>query len=119
MKLFLDDMRVPYDVFKMNLDFSYHKNEDWVIVKSYSDFTEFISNNDLPKIISFDHDLSFDHYLSENQKNINYNTMSVKTGYHALEWLIVYCKLNKKPLPEIKLHTQNIEGMKNMKKLLF
>jgi hypothetical protein len=40
MKLFLDDIRVPYDVFKMNLDFSYHKNEDWVIVKSYSEFTK-------------------------------------------------------------------------------
>jgi hypothetical protein len=119
MKLFLDDRRKPYDVFRLNMDLDYYENNEWKIVKSYSEFVNFINKYGLPDIVSFDHDLSYEHYLPENQKNINYNNLKQKTGYHTLEWMLKYCKKKNKSLPIIKFHTQNIEGEKNMKKLLF
>jgi hypothetical protein len=67
MKLFLDDNRKPYDVFKLTINPVY-ENNNWDIVKTYEDFTSYIEKNGIPEMISFDHDLSFDHYYDENQK---------------------------------------------------
>ncbi len=61
MKLFLDDERKPNDVLKYyNNDI--YCDDDWILVKNYTDFVDYISNNKMPKIISFDHDLSQEHY---------------------------------------------------------
>jgi len=118
MKLFLDDIRQPYDVFRLNMDLDYYKNSEWNIVKSYSEFVDFISKNDIPNMVSFDHDLSYEHYLPKNQENIDYDDIEEKTGYDALKWMVEYCKKENKSIPTIKFHTQNTEGEKNMKKLL-
>lgn len=117
MKLFLDDRLNPKDVFLRILDFDYHNNDEWVVVKTYNEFVSFIKHNELPKLISFDHDLVFEHYLIENQLSIDYDNMEVKTGYHAAKWLIDYCEENRLKLPSVKFHTMNIEGRKNMEKL--
>lgn len=115
MKILLDDIRVPYDVFLNTLDFDYYKNDEWLIIRNYEDFASHIMENGIPEMISFDHDLTFDHYLSENQNNINYDNMKVKTGYHAAKWLIEYCKLNNVKLPSVvKVHSQNPEGKENI-----
>ena len=73
MKLFLDDNRKPYDVFRNTIDPIYENNNEWVIVKNYEEFVDTILESGLPEIISFDHDLSQNHYLPENQNNINYD----------------------------------------------
>ena len=62
MKLFLDDVRVPYDVFRMNINPLYENDSDWVIVRSYYEFVNYIEKFGLPMYISFDHDLSYDAY---------------------------------------------------------
>lgn len=117
MKLFLDDRRVPYDVFLNTIDIDYSNNDEWYIVKSYDEFVDYISNNELPSLISFDHDLIFEHYFSENQTDINYESMVTKTGYHAAKWLLEYCKNGGLQIPSVKFHTMNTEGKKNMEEL--
>ena len=117
MKLFLDDRRIPNDVFLYTMDIDYSINKEWYIVKSYDEFVDYINNNTLPSLISFDHDLIFEHYFSENQTDINYESMEIKTGYHAAKWLIEYCKENGFTVPSVKFHTMNMEGKKNMEKL--
>jgi uncharacterized protein YukJ len=116
-KLFLDDFRSPTDVFKSTIDFDYENNNDWLVVKSHDEFINFILNNDLPELISFDHDLDFNHYLQEHQMEIDYNVIQ-KTGYHALKWLIAFCEQIKLDLPKCKVHSQNVTGKKNMLDLI-
>ena len=118
MKLFLDDNRTPYDVFRNTIDPDYEYDNQWVIAKNYEEFVEIILESGLPKIISFDHDLSQNHYLPENQNNINYDNLKDKTGYDAALWLIGYCQLNNLKLPKVKVHSANIEGKKNIESVL-
>ena len=40
MKLFLDDNRQPYDVFKNTIDPIYENNNEWTIVKNYEEFVK-------------------------------------------------------------------------------
>ena len=68
MKIFLDDVRNPYCVFKLTVNPLYENNEDWIIVRDYYQFISAINKFGLPTHISFDHDLSYDAYLPENQK---------------------------------------------------
>ena len=39
-KLFLDDIREPYCVFKLTVNPLFENNEDWVIVKDYDQFID-------------------------------------------------------------------------------
>jgi hypothetical protein len=119
MKILLDDIRSPYDVFMNTVDFEYYENKDWVVIRTYEDFVNYITEHGTPEMVSFDHDLTYEHYLSENQKDINYETMKVKTGYHAAMWLIEYCKNKNIELPKVKVHSQNPEGKKNILGLFF
>lgn len=117
-KLFLDDTRKPYDVFKTTINPIYETN-DWIVVKSYDEFIEHIEKNGLPELISFDHDLSFDHYYEKNQKgDLEYDSFEEKTGYHCGQWLIEYCTKNNFNLPKYFVHSANPVGSDNIKKLL-
>lgn len=118
MKIFLDDNRTPYDVFRNTIDPDYEHNNEWTIVKNYEEFIDTILESGLPEIISFDHDLSQNHYLSENQFNIDYNNLKDRTGYDAALWLIGYCRMNNINLPIVKVHSANPEGKKNIEKVL-
>ena len=69
-KLYLDDIRMPHVSAKK---FPYlaelYNDPDWIIVRSYDDFTLLIRNRwdklkEAPSIISFDHDLGFEGPLS-------------------------------------------------------
>jgi len=117
MKLFLDDERKPNDVLKYyNNDIYWH--EDWILVKNYTEFIDYISNNKMPKIISFDHDLSEEHYKYASAENIPYSEFKIKTGYHCLLWLLLFCNSRKIKLPEILIHTLNITGFNNLRNLV-
>ena len=43
MKVFLDDIRVPYDVFKLTVNPLFENNEEWVIVRDYYQFINVIN----------------------------------------------------------------------------
>tara|TARA_R110000822_G_scaffold142821_2_gene280951 strand:+ start:924 stop:1319 length:396 start_codon:yes stop_codon:yes gene_type:complete len=118
-KLFLDDVRVPYDVFNMIINPIYENNEDWDIVKDYNSFISYIKENGIPKFISYDHDLSFDHYLGENQEgDIDYDNMEEKTGYDCAKWLVQYCLESNLTIPDYYVHSANPVGKKNIEMYL-
>lgn len=114
-KLFLDDMRMPADAF------AYTKNPvyldpDWIIVRNYDQFIDAIIKRGFPYIISFDHDLSDEHYGM--QDHIEYDQMTEKTGYHCAKWYINYC-LDHGHLMcgKIYIHSMNYEGSKNIESI--
>ena len=118
-KLFLDDLRLPYDVFRDTIDPNYKENNTWSIVRTYDEFVKTIDSNGIPEFVSFDHDLSQEHYLPQNQDgDIRYFKLANKTGYHAAQWLINFCKENGLKFPEYKVHSQNPKGKENIIKLI-
>lgn len=119
-KLFLDDVRLPSEIWKNSLDPIYEKDFTWIIVRTYDVFVAFIEKTGIANIgfVSFDHDLDWHHYKIDNQQNIDYDSLKVKTGYHAAKWLIKYCQQQGCTLPEYKVHSMNPEGKRNIENLL-
>jgi len=125
MKLFLDDIRNPDTLFygqagkEWILNPLYENNSEWNVVRSFDEFVDFIEQNGLPDLISFDHDLDWEAYLPQNQEeSINYSQMQVKTSYHAVEWLIDFCDKRNLKFPDYKIHSMNISGKKNMEEII-
>lgn len=113
--LFLDDIRMPSDVYSYTFRYMYLDLE-WTIVRNFNEFIQTITKNGIPEYLSFDHDLANIHY--NNQLPINYDEYEEKTGYHCAKWLIDYCIDNKLDLPKnIFIHTMNVEGGKNIASL--
>ena len=110
-RLFLDDLRNPIEVpnycCKLNLKPSiYH--EYWYVVRSYTDFTDWISQNGLPDLISFDHDLGDVNSMDGSPE---------KTGYDCAKWLVNYCLDFDKSLPVCVVHSANPVGADNIRSL--
>jgi hypothetical protein len=124
-KVFIDDIRYPENLFyggagkEWTLDPLFENNTEWAIVRSYDEFVEFIEQNGPIDLVSFDHDLHYEAYLPENQEGeIDYDAMEVKTGYHAAEWLIQYCKENNVEFPEYRVHSMNPQGRRNIEQVI-
>lgn len=112
MKLFLDDVRTVRHVYDFTLNEIY-LDTDWVTVRTYDDFCEYIKNNPIPEVVSFDHDLSEEHY--EHLENpIPYNEYMEKTGYDCAKFLINYCLENNKEIPTNLIHSKNPAGKANI-----
>lgn len=111
--IFLDDFRSPICL---------NDTKAWITVKNYKEFVAIIEKQGLPAFISFDHDLSFEHYplseLNPSATVIPYDTYKEKTGYHCAQWLIDYCQTKKLPLPDYQVHSLNPVGKKNIISLL-
>jgi hypothetical protein len=125
--LFLDDVRnlnMLTHVTNLEMRKFYGESDNWYIVRSYDEFISYLttyysSTKTLPEIISFDHDLSDEHYThafatSETLLEA-YDTYKEKTGYHCAEYLISFC-LDNNVLPPEKLfiHSQNFSGSRNI-----
>ena len=117
-KLFLDDYRIPEEVYKYK-HLNIYLNDGWFIVRNYDDFKNHIINNGIPNIISFDHDLGDEHYEGQTQHSIiNYDKYTEKTGYDCAKWLIDYIIDNSlEPPHEIYIHSMNPAGSNNIKQL--
>jgi hypothetical protein len=111
-KLFLDDFREPRDAFFYK-GFPIYNEDDWTVVRNYSEFVKVIEELGIPEAVSFDHDLADVHY---EKSSFNYDDENLeKTGYHCAKWLIYYCIDNKKELPAIILvHSMNTAGSQNI-----
>lgn len=117
-KLFLDDIREPIDAYEYTQR-SIYKELGWIVVRSYDEFIDYILNNGLPKLISFDHDLADEHYnYLAMWRKVDYNDYKEKTGYECVKWLCDYCIDTNKKLPECIFHTQNTIGYVNMSKYI-
>ena len=109
--LWLDDVRDPM-------------SNDWLVfspitgaydvvwVKSYKEFTDWITENGLPTAICFDHDLADFYYdPSKAQENVIWHE---KTGMDCALWLVNYCMDNDKLLPKWNIQSGNTVGRKNI-----
>jgi hypothetical protein len=112
--LFLDDERKPSQVTWVRLP----TDVTWKVVRSYDEFVRWFELNDLrglplPEVITFDHDLSFEHY-TDIGNDIDYSKKE-KTGYHAAQWFTDY--LDQKgitELPDFYAHSMNPVGRNNI-----
>lgn len=115
-KLFLDDFRIPQDCFYYINNAIYNEN-DWIIVRSYDEFCDYITKNGLENIsiISFDHDLADVHYEREQNDEIDYSSYKEKTGYECAKWLCEYIMNNDiDAFPEYLVHSMNSVGRNNI-----
>lgn len=124
-KLFLDDIRDPrvcVSYMKGNAGFAKYFDTDWVIVRNYEEFVQVIEEKGLPYLISFDHDLSWDHYNIDFDVWDDYSSEQLgveKTGADCAEWLKNYCIENNLKLPEFYVHSMNPVGRENIKRILY
>ena len=126
-KLLLDDdvKRTPEAIFGYTHNPLY-KFPNWDVVRSYKEFTEYIVTHEMPKLISFDHDLADVHYetfLTPNGEAAQQAAWTEyheregereMTGYDCLKWLANYCHDNAIIFPHILVHTMNTVGYNNM-----
>jgi hypothetical protein len=117
--LFLDDVRRPSVVFPLTFD------AQWKIARNYAQFVQIITENGLPEIVSFDHDLADEHYPfnepkggTTNPRTIPYESYKEKTGMDAAKWLVHYCDDRQLALPDFNVHSMNPIGRENIKMLL-
>lgn len=108
MKLFLDDLRQPIEVFEMT-KLPIYKEKDWTIVRTYQEFVAIIEQFGMPVFISFDHDLG--------QKSVHANG-SEASGYDCAKWLVNYCLDKNYTLPHWFCHSMNPVGKQNITELL-
>ena len=102
-KLYLDDVRTP-------------NTDGWEIVRTYEDFVNWVNENGLPDMVSFDHDLAD---VSYDPKTTSQSfTYREKTGYDAAKWLCEYCWTNGLPLPQWNVHSANPVGRDNINSIL-
>lgn len=115
--LFLDDIREPIDAYSYTNE-SMFELWDWIVVRDYNKFIEYIEVNGMPDFISFDHDLADSHYTPEYLW-LDYNASKEwqdkqihkeKTGYECALWLVNYCLDNKIKLPNYYSHSMNPVG---------
>lgn len=121
-KLFLDDVRDPihcvhYMHTKIGALNPIYLENDWVIVRNYAEFYETLNLMGMPDLVSFDHDLADEHYMSGDQGKVDYTTYKEKTGYDCAKWLVEYHQSNlDTTFPKCIYHTMNPIGYENMEK---
>ena len=123
-KLFLDDIRTPKMASRVNYVEQFkdiYDQPDWVVVRSHDEFVKHITENGLPGLISFDHDLGIEHikYYFDNGGHDNppdpdKGRFEEKTGKDCAKWLVDYCIDNKLELPKYYVHSANPIGRENI-----
>lgn len=126
-KLFLDDYRNPIDCVnymhtRIGKENPIYLEKDWIIVKNYKDFCNYILEYGVPDLVSFDHDLADEHYLVDFTKETleEYHRWSDRemTGQDCAEWLINYCSLYEQLFPKYYVHSMNPVGTQNIISLI-
>jgi len=109
--LFLDDVRLPNHVTWVDLP----PNQHYSLVRNYQEFVDLITLRGIPKFVTYDHDLSDDHYgHGLRGDNIPYDQYAEKTGYDCAKWLVDYCMKKGVKHPPYQVHSMNPIGKKNI-----
>ncbi len=115
--LWLDDVRDPLE-------------DDWLVfspigrninvfwVKSYEEFTDWITSNGLPDGVCFDHDLADVKEIEGSNLVIASDWNKEKTGYDCAKWLVDYCMSNDLTIPPYNVHSANPVGAENIRKYI-
>lgn len=111
--LYLDDVRTPTDTIP--------NYQPWVVVRNFEQFTDYITQNGIPDLISFDHDLASEHvddyfkqFAEKGYQHPDYETYKEKTGLHCATWLVEYSQKNNAPIKSVSVHSHNPVGAKNI-----
>lgn len=122
--VFLDDVRVPKEVYEYKQNPLYVKQE-WTIVRNYKDFVRTVSERYaagfMPCVISLDHDLTLEHQvkgLLSGFEKFNENAVYEPTGWHCLNWFLMFLRANDLKTPLILIHSKNKGGAENMMALI-
>lgn len=110
--IFLDDIRVPEDVTWIKLP-----TVEWLIVRNYEEFRNTIVSKGIPTFVTYDHDLSDQHYqpiTTLNQNNIEYHKYREKTGYECAQFLVNQCMNKAIKHPRFAVHSMNPVGRQNI-----
>lgn len=91
--LWLDDFRNPAEYIVGDYDI--------VWVKNYEDFCKYISENGLPDIICFDHDLGEE-----------------KSGCDCAKFVVNYCQEHNLDIPSYDIQSSNSVGKDNIRSLM-
>lgn len=116
-KLFLDDIRNPRDCAYYMLEPKVYYEESWDIVRNYNEFVEYLKNNPIPDLISFDHDLADIHYKMpfEDWNEGTSEQLGVEeTGLDCAKLLVDLCVAKQVKLPEFLVHSMNPVGRINI-----
>lgn len=120
--LWLDDCRDPMEDDWLNFS-PIGKDITTVWVKSYDEFTKWITENGLPTAICFDHDLGEDVAIGRVKKGMSKRQARIlkretMSGMDCAKWLVEYCYENKQPLPVYNIQSANPVGRENIDSLL-
>jgi hypothetical protein len=124
MKLFLDDVRNPFECASYMYRRIGHLNPiytegEWYIVKNYDQFTKAVNLfYELITHVSFDHDLADTHYTPEEywddyDKSKEWQDAQAhteKTGYECAQWLKDFYDGKGLELPVMFVHSMNPVG---------
>lgn len=99
-KLFLDDLRVPEQIFPVQ------EAGDFIVVRSCQDFVDHIQRHGLPAFISFDNDLGADE-----------TGQILPDGYAAAKWLVYESGLDLRHL-KFHVHSANPVASVSIRALL-
>jgi hypothetical protein len=126
--LFLDDIRNPEDAFLYYEEGSKRLIElsgitNWLVVRNFESFVKTINDLGLPCVVSFDHDLHFEHvkyYVEETilTGKINYDSFINKTGKHCADFLVEKVNVLRVQMPQCYVHSANEYGAKEIRKVL-
>ena len=109
--LFLDDVRLPNHVTWVDLP----PNQHYSVVRNYQEFVDLITLRGIPKFVTYDHDLSDDHYgHGLRGDNIPYDQYAEKTGYDCAKWLVNECMIKGVKHPPYIVHSMNPVGKQNI-----
>jgi len=118
--LWLDDIRNPFIgdwLLQYSPDYYYMETSEQQVVwvKTYKEFCKWITENGLPEVICFDHDLADRYY--DNQTQTEHTIWHEKTGYDCAKWLVDFCMDNNVELPKWRIQSANEVGKENIDKL--
>lgn len=127
--IFLDDVRKPTDCTqymsqRIGMAAGYYEKPMWVIVRDYQEFVAAVNvyYKDL-FAVSFDHDLSDEHYQDlfsdenwyrKEEIKLDYENYKEKTGLDCAKYLTQFYKENNLSLPHLFVHSMNPVGTQNI-----
>lgn len=83
---------------------------NFIWVRNFDEFTNYIKKNGLPEFISFDRDLKKGNGID---KSLEY-----QNGEDCAKWLVDYCKEHNEEIPNYFVHSANKNGQRNIPEIL-
>ena len=115
--LYLDDVRTPTTTIP--------GYEPWYVVRNYDEFVSWISENGIPDLISFDHDLAkehmddyFEQVFTQGFQHPMYEEYTEKTGLDCARWLAEHIQTNNLVLKSVSVHSHNPVGASNIQSFI-